>query len=204
MIGAAVSWIAGAIPASARKYVLAALAAVALAVAGLLYRAHVYDEGVTAGLAQAKATYDAALAQARQQDEAVSKQATDALRTQLKEETDAHKVRLDQLQAALATAGADNVRLSNELVRLHNDAAGGRPRAATAAAGPGKAAPAAEGAVSVQSGITLKDLMLNDETNYTICRKNAQRHQAVLDWYNALRNGDAAGQAKALSEVDGE
>jgi hypothetical protein len=197
------------IPSWAIKAVAGILLAAGLITASLLYRSHVYNDGVTAGLAQAAATQKTALEKAHASDAAAAAKATDALRSQLKDETNAHKARTTALEAALAAARADGVRLSTQLASLHNDAVAGRsPGLASAASGAGPQGNPAEGnGVSLVAGpsqFSLADLMRNDESNYTICRKNAARLTAVQDWYESLRKGDAAGQARAIAEAPGE
>ncbi|MDR5812006.1 hypothetical protein QCE62_00190 [Caballeronia sp. LZ033] len=194
------------IPSWAMKAIAGILLAVGLSTAFLVYRSHVYNDGVTAGLAQAAATQKAALEKAHAADAAAAAKATDALRTQLKDETNAHKARAGALESALSAARADGVRLSGQLASLHNDAVAGRsPGPAAAAAGPGPQGDPAEGngasVVAGPSQFSLADLMRNDESNFTICRKNSARLTAIQDWYESLRNGDSAGQARAVAEA---
>jgi hypothetical protein len=194
------------IPSWAVKAVAGILLAAGLISSALLYRSHVYNSGVTAGLAQAKAVQNAALAKAHAADTAAAAKATDALKTQLKDETNAHKARTTALEAALSAARADSVRLSDQLASLHNDAISGRsPGPAATATGAGSQGGPAEGngsaVVAGPGQFSLADLMRNDESNFTICRKNAARLTAIQDWYESLRNGDAAGQARAVAEA---
>lgn len=197
------------LPSWAVKAVAGVLLAAGLIGGALLYRSHVYDDGYAAGVASAKQTQESALALARTTDKLISDQAEAALRATLKDESNAHKARTTALEAALAAARADSVRLSDDLARLYNDAIAGRSPSAsrtTAYVGP-QGDPVEAAGVSVVAGpgqFSLADLMRTDEENYTICRKNAARLTAVQDWYNAIRSGDTAAAARAVAEAPSE
>lgn len=197
------------LPSWAVKAVAGVLLAAGLIGGALLYRSHVYDDGYTAGKAAAQKTYADALAKVQKTDAAAAQVATDALHAQLKDETNAHKARTTALEAALTAAGASNQRLSSDLARLHNDAIAGRsPSTAGTPASTGPQGDPAEGTgVAVVAGpsqFSLADLMRNDESNYTICRKNSARLRAIQDWYNGLRNGDESAQKRAVAEAPGD
>lgn len=163
------------------------LLAVGLASGALTYRSHVYDEGFAAGTSKAAADHAAELTSLRKADAAAAASATSAFTAKLKEVTDAHKARTTQLEAALAAARADGVRLSQQLVRLHDAAAeadnGSGP--AADAAGPGATGDAAD------SPYSLADLMRTVDANYTICQANSARLNSLQDWYESLRSGRA-------------
>jgi len=189
-------------PAWAGKVIAGVLLAVGLAAGALTYRAHVYDEGYAAGQGVEKQKHADELAFARATDQLISDEAETALRSQLKDETNAHKARTTELEAALAAARADGVRLSQQLAGLHNDAVAGRsPGSSGAASGLGSEGNSAAGDGAGLSQFTLADLMRNDESNYTICRKNAARLTAVQDWYEALRTGDLRRQRQAVESA---
>lgn len=194
------------IPTWAIKAVAGVLLAAGLIGGAFWYRSHVYNEGYAAGQAAEKQKNAAAIAFAQTTDKLISDQAEAGLRTQLKDETNAHKARTSALEAALADARADGIRLSEQLARLHNDAiAGSGPSAAGTAPGAGSKGDSAAPAVLAGPGqFSLADLMLNDETNFTICRKNAERLTAIQDWYTAVRKGDKAAEARAVAEAPAE
>lgn len=193
-------------PTWAFKAVAGVLLAAGLIVGSLWYRSHVYDAGFVAGQSAERQKQAQVIASVRAADKAVSDKAQAALRTQLKGETDAHKARTTALEAALANARANDVRLSGQLASLHNDAvAGSRPSYAGNAPGSLPQSPSlAPAGITGPGQFTLRDLMLNDETNYTICRKNAAQLTAVQDWYAAVRAGDKAGQDRAVAAAPGE
>ncbi|KVU68930.1 hypothetical protein WK72_14500 [Burkholderia ubonensis] len=193
------------LPAWAGKAVAGVLLAAGLAAGALAYRAHVYDGGFAAGQGVEQQKHAAELAFARTTDQLISNAADAALRNKLKDETNAHKARTTALEAALAAARADGVRLSQQLAGLHNDAIAGRsPGSSGAAPGPGPEGDPAAGDGTGTGQFTLADLMRNDESNFTICRKNAARLTAVQDWYEALRKGDGPGQARAVADAPEE
>lgn len=194
------------LPSWAIKSVAGVLLAAGLIGGALFYRSHVYNDGYAAGVTAETQKHQAALAAVQKSDKETSDAAQAALRNQLKDETNAHKARQAVLEAALAAAGAANVRLSDQLARLHNDAiAGSNPSAAgtTPSAGT-QSDPAAPAVLAGPGQFTLSDLMVNDETNYTICRKNAARLTAIQDWYEALRKPDAAAMQRAVAEAPSE
>ncbi|HDR9130818.1 TPA: hypothetical protein QDA91_001915 [Burkholderia vietnamiensis] len=172
-------------PSWAGKVSAGVLLAVGLVAGALTYRSHVYDEGFNVGLQQAQADHQAALDSLRKADAAAAASATSAFNAKIKEVTNAHEARTTQLEAALAAARADSVRLSQQLVRLHDAAAeadnGSGP--AADAAGPGATGDAAD------SPYSLADLMRTVDANYTICQANSARLNALQDWYESLRSG---------------
>lgn len=170
---------------SAGKAIAGILLVVGLAAGALTYRSHVYDAGYAAGQNAEQQKHASELALARTADRLISDEAEADLRAKLKEETDAHEARTTRLEAALAAARADGVRLSQQLARLHDAAVSGSPGPASDAPGAGKEAAPAE------ATFTLADLMRNDEENYAICRKNSAQLEAVQDWYERLRTGHA-------------
>ncbi|AYX32611.1 hypothetical protein EGY16_32810 [Burkholderia pseudomallei] len=173
------------LPAWAGKAIAGVLLAAGLVASALLYRSHVYNEGYAAGQGTEQQKHAAELAFARTTDQLVSNAAEASLRTKLKDESNAHKARTTALEAALAAARADGVRLSQHLARLHNAAVSGSPGTPTDAPGTGSEAEPAD------SPYSLADLMRNDEANYTICRKNSAQLEALQDWYESLRTGRA-------------
>jgi hypothetical protein len=190
------------IPSWAIKAVAGVLLAAGLVGGALWYRSHVYDEGYQAGVANQQKAQETAIAKARASDKAISDKAQDDLRAQIKDERNAHQARSTALEAALASARADSVRLTGDLARLHDAAVrGASPSAPGASAGIGPQADPAPSALAGTSQFSLADLMRNDEVNYTACRINAQRLGAIQDWYNAIRNGDAAGADRAVREA---
>lgn len=194
------------LPSWALKAVAGILLAAGLIGGSLWYRSHVYDEGYAAGLTAEKQQHAKALDAVKASDKAASDKAQADLRTQLKGETDAHNARATALEAALVASRADGVRLSDQLASLHNDAVtGSRPSYAGNAASAVPQGPSAAPVVLAGLGqFTLSDLMLNDEANYTICRKNAAQLTALQDWYEAIRTGDRAGQTRAVADAPGE
>ncbi|MBF3417174.1 hypothetical protein ISF41_12460 [Burkholderia pseudomallei] len=193
------------LPAWAGKAIAGVLLAVGLAAGALTYRTHVYDKGYAAGQGAEQQKHVAELAFARATDQLISDAAEAALRTKLKDESNAHKARTTALEAALAAARADGVRLPQQLAGLHNDAVAGRSAGSPgAASGAGPEGNPTAGDGTGLDQFTLADLMRNDESNYTICRKNAARLTAVQDWYDALRKGDVDGQARAVATAPGE
>ncbi|AIO68986.1 hypothetical protein [Burkholderia oklahomensis] len=190
------------LPAWAGKAIAGVLLAAGLAAGALAYRSHVYDEGYAAGQGVEQQKHAAELAFARATDQLISDEAEAALRSQLKDETNAHKARTTALEAALAAARADGVRLSQRLAGLHNDAVAGRnPGSPGATPGPGPEGDPAAGDGADAGQFTLADLMRNDESNYTICRKNSARLTAIQDWYEALRAGDLRRQRQAVESA---
>ncbi|WP_143750939.1 hypothetical protein [Burkholderia sp. HI2714] len=172
-------------PSWAGKAIAGVLLVVGLAAGALTYRSHVYGEGYAAGQNAEQQKHASELALARTADRLISDKAEADLRAKLKEETDAHEARATRLEAALAAARADGVRLSQQLARLHDAAVSGSP-------GPAPDAPrAGEETAPAEASFTLADLMRNDEENYAICRKNSAQLEAVQDWYERLRTGHA-------------
>ncbi|WP_122794201.1 hypothetical protein [Burkholderia pseudomallei] len=175
------------LPSWAGAAVAGVLLAVGLTTGVLTYRSHVYDEGFTAGLSKAADDHRTALDSLRQADAAAAASAASVFTAKLKEVNDAHQARTTQLEAALATARADSVRLSQQLVRLHDAAAqaGDGSGPAADASGPGAESDASD------SPYSLADLMRTVDANYTICQANSAQLTALQDWYESLRAGRA-------------
>ncbi|WP_155706060.1 hypothetical protein [Burkholderia cepacia] len=172
-------------PSWAGKAIAGVLLVVGLAAGALAYRSYVYDAGYAAGQNAEQQKHASELALARTADRLISDKAEADLRAKLKEETDAHEARTTRLEAALAAARADGVRLSQQLASLHDAAVSGGPGPAS------DAARAGEETAPTEASFTLADLMRNDEENYAICRKNSAQLEAVQDWYERLRTGYA-------------
>jgi hypothetical protein len=168
------------------KAVASLILLAALSVGGWLGYHHVYDTGYSTATAEAQARQEAALALTRTTDKLLSDKAEADLRTKLDQANVSHLSRQAALERALAAASADRVRLTADLARLHDAAA--RGDSGTAADSPGTGDPAQ----APETPFSLADLMRVVDANYATCQENAVRHQALLDWYNSLREGRAA------------
>lgn len=139
----------------------------------------------TAGAASVQAEWDAErvlVAQRLQEQEARHAMATAASEARaaanLQALTEKHEQIQSDLRRALAQSDLRNRRLSGELVRLHNRAAGAEP----AADAPGD--PAAAGGEAPSAA----DLVETCLANYEIAQRNAERLRGWQDWWRDLES----------------
>ncbi|AMR79442.1 hypothetical protein [Cupriavidus nantongensis] len=164
------------------RWVWYCLAAVLVLTGGLVYRSHVYDSGYDAGRAAAESAAATALAQARADDAAASADAEARLRASLKVSEYEHLRIQADLKSRLAASDLRVTRLSADIARLHDEAAGSA-RLPSDPAVPGGAAGADAADYSVA------DLILTMEQNYAICQRNSARLEGLQVWYRSLGKG---------------
>lgn len=161
------------------RWVWYCVCAVLILTGGLFYRSHVYESGFQQGATDERAKAATALAAARADDAAAAARTEAGLRAALKEKDDTHERIQSELKGRLAASALRVTRLSADIARLHDEAAG-HPGLPLDPAVPGGTPGTAEADYSVA------DLILTMEENYAICQRNSTRLGELQVWYRAL------------------
>lgn len=168
------------------RYALCILAALALVAGSLGYRSHLLSAGHAEGLAEAQANATEARLLASRADALAAERSRARVAATLTNLKDSHEKTTARLRAALIASDHRSQRLSVDVARLHDEAAGLR---AGLAGNPGES----QGSPgTAEAPYSVADLIQTTNENYSICLRNGARLGALQDWYESLRKGDAS------------
>jgi hypothetical protein len=150
----------------------------------LVYRSALIESGRTSEREAAQARQTAAVDQAHADASQITETVVESLNAKLNEKEKAHDLRVRDLELALAASDLRGRRLSSELARLLDDAAGVRPGTPAAPAGTGS--PAREVEADPAADADLAEFVSSVEVNYATCTRNSVRLENLQEWYRRL------------------